>query len=103
MLELELHKRRGKLVETAAAEQAWEDLVLSFRSKMLTLPVKLAPQLLWQKSQTEMAGVLQKEIREALQELAKPIDYKSPEPERLPEVELDRADAAENLMEKITK
>jgi hypothetical protein len=91
LLELELHKRRGKLVEIAAAEQAWEDNVLSFRAKMLSIPVKAAPQLMWQKSQQEMQGVVDKEIREALAELSKPVDYKLPEPEELPDFDAERA------------
>jgi hypothetical protein len=83
--EIERDKRKGKLVELTQAEASWDNLILSFRSRALTLPIKTAPLVLHCKSQAEAQALLAKEVGECLQELSRPVDYKQAEPEPLPD------------------
>lgn len=83
--EIERDKRKGRLIELNQAEAGWDNIVLSFRSRALTLPVKSAPLVLHCKSQPEAQALLSREVNELLQELARPVDYRQAEPEPLPD------------------
>ena len=71
VLEERVAKSRGELIEAEEVREAWEGLVLSFRTKILAVPPRLAPQMLWQKTAVEAEAVLTRALREALEELSK--------------------------------
>lgn len=81
--EIERDKRRGKLIELKDAEAAWDNRILSFRSRALSVPLKAAPLVLFQKSQQEVQQLLHREVGDCLQELSRPVDYKQATPEPL--------------------
>jgi hypothetical protein len=84
LLDLELRKRTAKLLDSKAVESAWENIVLSFRQRLLSLPVCLASTISFCKSDAERRALLEQELGDVLMELSKAPDYKKPEQEDLP-------------------
>ena len=68
--EMENAARRGELAEVADVERTWIDMVMAVRSRLLSLPTKLAPQLVGISDPREIFAKLTEEIRVALTELA---------------------------------
>jgi phage terminase Nu1 subunit (DNA packaging protein) len=63
-------KLKGQLHDAKDVEQVMTNMLVTFRSKMLGLPYKLAPKLVRQKSVNIISSVLDKEIKDALLELS---------------------------------
>jgi len=70
-VEAENRVRRGELVEIEQTATVWDDVVIATRAKMLSLPSKLAPQLVRQSDPNVIARALSDEIDHALAELAR--------------------------------
>lgn len=70
MAELELAKIRAELVKTEDVVKAWEDVLRAMRAKMLAIPTKLAPVVANESEPNICKALLDKEIEEALHELA---------------------------------
>ena len=66
---LELAEQRGELHRASAIAKVWADNVLNAKKKLLAIPTKVPPMLMGQDVQT-IRTKLEKEIKEALRELA---------------------------------
>lgn len=69
--ELELKITKGDLVTTREVKQTYGDLVQTFRSKMLMLPVKVAPKVIGLKEMKSIQDLIQQEVYNSLTELSK--------------------------------
>ena len=74
--ELQLQREKGELIETAIAMQVWGDVVMRMRSKLLSIPTKLAGIAVGHQSPVEVKSVVDKYIEEVLSELSNPDLYK---------------------------
>lgn len=68
--EIEVRQMEGELVPASDVSKAWIEMVAHMRAKLLSLPNKLAPQLMGGRTLNEINALLQTTIKEALQELA---------------------------------
>lgn len=68
--ELELELQRREVLKAEDVEQVMTDMLLRFRSKIRSIPVKLSPTLSTETDQTEIFMILKKATDEALEELA---------------------------------
>lgn len=67
--ELELAISKGKLVPVEIAGKLWEKIIIAFRAKLLVLPTKLAPVLTGKKSTGKIKEIIEKYVKEVLEEL----------------------------------
>lgn len=67
--ELEEAEKRGSLLPRDEMVAAYQGLVANCRAKLLSVPAKLAPQLLGVETMAEVEAILAESIREALAEL----------------------------------
>lgn len=74
LLDYEIEKASGQLLEAGAVEKAWINLVLLAKQRLLRIPNKVVPRLPFAKSEAEMEVLIQAEIDEALLELSRPAD-----------------------------
>ena len=86
----------GKLHRAEDVERVWSQSAGAVRSRLLGIPVKAAPQVTGMEDTGEIQQVLQREVAEALNEIAgyDPADFADPLP--LEEVEADGDDQEEN-------
>ena len=77
-VEVENRIRRGELCEIELVGAEWDDIVMSARAKFLSLPTKVAPQLIGRTDPNVIRSILKTEIDSALAELARPVE---PDPE----------------------
>jgi hypothetical protein len=63
-------KLKGQLHDAKDVERVMTNMLVTFRSKMLGLPYKLAPKLVKQKNVNIISSVLDKEIKDVLLELS---------------------------------
>ena len=86
----------GKLHRAEDVERVWSQSAAAVRSRLLGIPVKAAPQVAGMEDAGEIQQVLQREVAEALNEIAgyDPTDFADPLP--LEEVEADGDDQEEN-------
>ena len=79
----------GKLHRAEDVERAWTQSAAAVRSRLLGIPVKAAPQVAGMEDTGEIQQVLQREVAEALNEIAgyDPADFADPLP-----LEEDEAD-----------
>ena len=86
----------GKLHRAEDVERVWSQSAAAVRSRLLGIPVKAAPQVAGMEDAGEIQQVLQREVVEALNEIAgyDPADFADPLP--LEEVEADGDDQEEN-------
>ena len=86
----------GKLHRAEDVERVWSQSAAAVRSRLLGIPVKAAPQVAGMEDAGEIQQVLQREVAEALNEIAgyDPADFADPLP--LEEVEADGDDQEEN-------
>lgn len=70
LAKLELDERRGELHRTADVEQALTTMVMNFRTKIMSIPAKLAKTLAGISDNAEVYDILKKETDEALAELS---------------------------------
>lgn len=69
-LRLEIDKIKRTVLPRAELELAWSDVLLSARQQLLSLGNRLGPRLLFCKSEAEIQGEIDREIRAVLTELA---------------------------------
>ena len=77
MAELELEKERGNLLPVKYVERQWGNLVLNCKSKLLSIPSKLAPVLANETDINISKNIIEQSINEALIELAKANDIEN--------------------------
>ena len=70
--ELRLKEEKGELINTMEAMGAWGIVCQTIRSKVLSMPSKLAPLILGVKTIPEIKEITEKFIREVLTEIANP-------------------------------
>jgi hypothetical protein len=69
LLEMEVQEKRGELLPALEAREAWRGEVLRCKTKLLSIPNKIGPQLVGQPL-PETVAILSREVNEALAELA---------------------------------
>jgi len=72
LVEIALARAKGDVLDAGLVEKEWSETILLCRQKLLNIPSKVAPRLLYVKTQQEMEAEIQKEIDEALAELSQP-------------------------------
>lgn len=94
--QLAVRLMEGKLHRAEDVERVWTQSAAAVRSRLLGIPVKAAPQVAGMEDAGEIQQVLQREVAEALNEIAgyDPADFADPLP--LEEVEADGDDQEEN-------
>lgn len=73
--EIELKELEGKLINSDIIEIIWKDQIISFRSKLLSLPNKISLQLSKITSAKKIKSLISDNIHNILEELS---DYKTP-------------------------
>jgi phage terminase Nu1 subunit (DNA packaging protein) len=69
--ELELARARREVIPVATVQIVWERIVVSFKTKVLSIPTKLPQRLVACKDINQIKDLLEREIGEALNELSK--------------------------------
>jgi phage terminase Nu1 subunit (DNA packaging protein) len=69
MIELDLAKRRGEVVEIEEVADAVGDDYANLRAKLLSLPTKLAPQVAGLEDLAKCKAIIEKGVHDALEEL----------------------------------
>lgn len=67
--EIELELFKGNLLKATDVEQTMADMILTAKSRLLSIPSKVSPKILGQKNITAVAEIIRGEIYEALNEL----------------------------------
>lgn len=75
MAELKLAKESKAALDADAVFRAWENIVLTIRQKMMALPSKTAPRLAHLGEQQKIEAELEREVADALVDLAKVETY----------------------------
>lgn len=70
LAKLELDERKGDLHRTEDVEQALTTMLMNFRTKIMSMPAKLAKTLAGMSDNAEIYDLLKKETDEALDELS---------------------------------
>jgi phage terminase Nu1 subunit (DNA packaging protein) len=68
--ELELASERQELVSIADVEKQMTDLVITTKARILTVPARVAPELLGEQSRVMLQAKIEKSIKEALSHLS---------------------------------
>ena len=68
--ELDLAARRRELVSIADVEKQMTDLVITTKARILTVPARVAPELLGEQSRVMVQAKIEKSLKEALSHLA---------------------------------
>jgi len=68
--ELKLAKMEGKLHEADDVELIMTNMLVTFRNRILSIPSKLAPQLIGMKNIGKISDLIDRELRDALNELS---------------------------------
>jgi len=74
MAELELLQRKGDLIPMQQVVDTWLELIASCRSKMLSMPAKLAPVVAVEDNPAVCKQIVEEQMMEALDEIARWID-----------------------------
>jgi phage terminase Nu1 subunit (DNA packaging protein) len=69
-IELENLEREGKLVEAGGVQQAWLAMIAATKAKLLSIPTKVAPQIVAMSQASEAEQLVKAFIYEALEELS---------------------------------
>ena len=75
LAELKLSRERKESLEAQSVFKAWENILLTLRQKLLALPTKISPRIVYLNEQHEIEKELEQEITEALVDLSKPVAY----------------------------
>ena len=75
LLEIQVAKAEGRAIDRDVVEKSWANLILTCREKLLRLANKVAPRIPYLKSESEIEGAIDLEVRECLSELARPPEY----------------------------
>lgn len=68
--EIQLRRMKNELVPINQVIEVWGNVVTNMRSKMLSIPAKIAPRMRATKSNAEAQTIIKKNIEQALAELA---------------------------------
>ncbi len=68
--ELELGRQRRELVSIADVEKEFTDLVITTKARILTVPARVAPELLGEQSRVMVQAKIEKGLKEALSHLS---------------------------------
>jgi hypothetical protein len=79
LAEIEVSKRRGEVVEIEDVANAVGDDYANLRAKLLSLPTKIAPQLVGNDDAADIEDLLQRLVTEALEELVSDGVFAQPE------------------------
>lgn len=96
MAEKENAQLDSKLIPADDAKQAWSAMVANARSRLLSIPNKIAPIVCAAETINEAREIIKIEIYEALNELAD-VEIKTINPIRLVESESDEFDSSEDV------
>ena len=79
----------GSIHAAADVERLWTNMAATVKTRLLGIPVKLAPQLCGLEDTAAIRELLQKEVTDALNEVSgyDPADYDSYDPEEEDDVE----------------
>ena len=91
LAEIQAAKAAGKLVETKTIRRRWEGAVVACRTKLLTIPDRVAPKVIVAPSLDAAKKMLAEEIGDALESLTE-IKH---QPDELPEEDLDEETESE--------
>lgn len=75
LAELRLSRERKESLDTKTVMKVWENIILTLRQKLLSLPSKVAPRLVYSEHQHDIEKELEKEVTETLTDLSKPVAY----------------------------
>ena len=79
--ELELLEKKGQLVPMVDIVNTWLEMISACRSKMLSMPAKLAPVVAVEDSPAICKSLIEEQVIEALDEIAKWLDEEPNEPD----------------------
>lgn len=68
--EIDLASKRGELVAIADVEKQMTDLVITTKARILTVPARVAPEILGEQSRVMVQAKIEKSLKEALSHLA---------------------------------
>lgn len=68
--ELEVQRMRGELISVQDVRRLWGDVIDSARKNLLGIPSRIAPTMLMLNSADMVAGIMDNEIRKALEQIA---------------------------------
>jgi hypothetical protein len=80
LAELEVEKEKGSLIPVKYIERQWANLVIACKSKLLSIPTKLAPVLANETDINICKNMMEEQINQALMELSKGDDIETIEP-----------------------
>tara|TARA_R100000152_G_C6677010_1_gene111851 strand:- start:113 stop:676 length:564 start_codon:yes stop_codon:yes gene_type:complete len=75
LAELLLATKRGEALDAAAVFKTWENMLVTFRQKLLAMPAQLSPRVAFLKTQDEVETALEREVNDYLIDLSKPQNY----------------------------
>ena len=75
LAEIRLAKERKHALDKDSVFRCWENILMVIRQKILALPSKVAPRLVYMDDQKVIEDELEKEVTNALEELSKPQTY----------------------------
>jgi phage terminase Nu1 subunit (DNA packaging protein) len=75
LAEIKLAKERKEALDCKSVMRTWENIAMVIRQKMLALPSKVAPRLVYMDDQKAIEADLDKEVTDSLEELSKPQTY----------------------------
>lgn len=89
LAELLLATKKGEALDAAAVFKTWENMLVTFRQKLLAMPAQLAPRVVFLKKQDEVEAALEREVTDYLVDLSKPQKYADQETDDESEAESD--------------
>ena len=97
LAEMEAAQKRGSVIDAGDVEAAWIAVLALLRTRLLSLPDRLAPQVFEQTTVPDTRSLIRAAIREVLEDLAEP-DVQTEahaEPDGLPDPDADGEIGAE--------
>lgn len=76
LAEIRLAKERKDALDRKSVLETWENIVMVIRQRLLSLPSKISPRLVYIDEQADIETEIDKEIVDALSDLSKPISYR---------------------------
>jgi phage terminase Nu1 subunit (DNA packaging protein) len=98
LAEMEAAHKRGSVIDAVDVEAAWIAVLALLRTRLLSLPDRLAPQVFEQATVPDTRSLIRAAIREVLEDLAQPdvqITEAHPEPDGLSDPDADGQIGAE--------
>lgn len=80
LAELEVEKEKGNLIPVKYIERQWANLVIACKSKLLSIPTKLAPIMATETDINVCKNMMEEQLNQALSELSKGDDIETIEP-----------------------